>query len=66
MSKFIEVNSRACVNSDTINWVEKSEDGLSCTVYTGNREFFCDVPYNSFINMIKSSDVGHDNFHFAG
>ena len=65
--KFLEINNRTCINVDEICWVENSEDGLTCTVYSGNRDFFCDVPYKSFVNMIKQAEPKEsDNFHFAG
>lgn len=66
--KFIEINNKTCVNVDEICWVLSSEDGLSCTVCVGEKEYSCDTPYNSFVMIIQqgSIDKGHDNFHFAG
>jgi hypothetical protein len=66
MSKFLEINSKTCVNVHKIEWIQKAEDGLSCIVRVGGVEYPSDVPYNSFVNLIQSSEAGHDNFHFAG
>jgi hypothetical protein len=64
--KFIEISNRACVNVARIEWVEKTDEGLSCTVCVGGKEYPSDIPYNSFLDMIKINEHTHDNFHFAG
>jgi hypothetical protein len=66
MTKFIEVNSKTCVNVDSIDWVQKADEGLSCLISIKGVEYPSDIPYASFINMLKTSDAGHDNYHFAG
>jgi hypothetical protein len=67
--RFLEISKRVCINVDEICWVENSEDGLTCTIYAGDREYPCEIPYNALVNMLKQADApekGHDNFHFAG
>ena len=66
MSKFLEVNSKTCVNVNKIDWVEKADEGLSCLISVNGKEYPSDIPYSSFVNMIQHSEAGHDNFHFAG
>ena len=64
--KFIEVSPSVCVNVDKIDWVQKTDEGLSCTISVSGKEYPSDIPYDSFINMIQHADAGHDNYHFAG
>jgi hypothetical protein len=64
--KFLEISLTATVNIDQISWIEKLDGGLSCIVCVGEKEYPCDIPYNSLLNMLKQSEAGHDNFHFAG
>ena len=66
MTKFIEVSNRTCINIHKIEWVEKADEGLSCVICVGGKEYPSDIPYNSFLNMIQHSEAGHDNYHFAG
>ena len=66
MSKFLEINSRTCVNVEKIDWVEKADEGLSCLISVSGQQYPSDIPYSSFVNMIQHAEAGHDNFHFAG
>ena len=53
--KFIEISNRTCVNVDEIAWITSSEDGFSCSVYVGDKEYPCDVPYVSFVMMVQEA-----------
>lgn len=67
MGKFIEISNRTCINAEAVEWVTKSEDGLSCIVCIGGREFPSKLPYSSMIDMLKKNEPKEvQNFHFAG
>ena len=63
---FIEITNNVCVNVSQISWVEKMDEGLSCVVCIGDKEYPSDIPYQSFIGILKNSESAHDNYHFAG
>ena len=67
MSKFVDISDKTCINLDEVYWVTKAEDGLSCIVCIGGREFPSKLPYSSMLSMLKKNEPKEvQNFHFAG
>jgi len=54
--KFIEISPTVCVNVDQVAWVAVSEDGFGSTVYVGEKEYPCDMPYQTIVTLLQQSD----------
>ena len=53
--KYIEIQDGTTINVECIEAVEKVTDN-SCNVYTRQRAYRSNIPYESFIEMIKSEE----------
>jgi hypothetical protein len=50
---FIKISDNICINSEQVAWVSKSEIGS--TIYVGDREYPCDMPYESLVAILQGS-----------
>lgn len=53
--KYIEIQDGTTINVECIEAVEKVTD-TSCNIYTRQRAYRSSIPYEAFIEMIKSEE----------
>lgn len=51
---------------DQVEWIEETAEGLSCIISVGGKVYLSEIPYKQIIDLLRKTEAGHYNFHYAG
>lgn len=58
--KFIDISRDVCVNSDKISYVATEDNGVSCIVCIGDKEYKSSIPYATMVGMLRGENQKYE------